>query len=83
MWTSPLGNVVGSNIFNVFFILGVSATVLPVHLNNNSFVDIFVNILAGLLLFVFVVIGKKGQLSRWGGIVFVCMYIAYLIYLLV
>src|SRR5690554_943138 len=77
-----IGNVVGSNIFNIFLILGVSATVLPVHLNENSFVDIFVNILAGLLLFLFVIIGKKGQLSQWGGIVFVGMYIGYLTYLL-
>ena len=77
-----IGNVVGSNIFNIFLILGVSATVLPVQLNDNTLVDIFVNILAGLLLFVFVIIGKKGQLSQWGGIVFVGMYIGYLTYLL-
>ena len=77
-----IGNVVGSNIFNIFLILGVSATVLPVHLNDNTLIDIFVNILAGLLLFVFVIIGKKGQLSQWGGIVFVGMYIGYLTYLL-
>lgn len=77
-----IGNVVGSNIFNIFLILGVSATVLPVQLNDNTLIDIFVNILAGLLLFVFVIIGKKGQLSKWGGIVFVCMYIGYLTYLL-
>ena len=77
-----IGNVVGSNIFNIFLILGVSATVLPVQLNDNTLIDIFVNILAGLLLFVFVIIGKKGQLSHWGGIVFVGMYIGYLTYLL-
>lgn len=78
-----IGNVVGSNIFNIFFILGISATVLPVRLADNSFFDIFVNIAASLLLVLFILTGKKGQLNRWGGIVFVCMYIAYLIYLLI
>ncbi|HET8809716.1 MAG TPA: calcium/sodium antiporter [Flavobacteriaceae bacterium] len=78
-----IGNVVGSNIFNIFFILGISATVLPVRLADNSFFDIFVNIAASLLLVLFILTEKKGQLNRWGGIVFVCMYIAYLTYLLI
>lgn len=78
-----IGNVVGSNIFNIFLILGISATIVPVEFSENSFFDIFVNILAGLLLFVFLFSGKGRRLERWEGIIFVLLYIAYLTYLIV
>lgn len=77
-----IGNVVGSNIFNIFFILGVSTTVTPVVLNESSFVDIFVNIAASLLLFIFIFTGKGRKVERWEGILFLILYIAYLTYLI-
>ena len=78
-----IGNVVGSNIFNIFLILGVSGTIMPLTIDNNSFFDIIVNIVAGLLLFLFVFTGKGRQLDRWEGVVLLGSYIAYLTYLLV
>lgn len=77
-----IGNVVGSNIFNIFLILGVSTTVTPVILNEGAFLDIFVNILAGLLLFIFIFTGKGRRLERWEGIVFLASYIIYVTYLI-
>lgn len=78
-----IGNVVGSNIFNIFLILGVSGTVMPLTIDENAFFDITVNIVAGLLLFLFVFTGKGRQLDRWEGVVMLGSYIAYLTYLLV
>lgn len=77
-----IGNVVGSNIFNIFLILGVSGTVRPLAISANAFFDITVNIVAGLLLFLFIFTGKGRQLERWEGIVLFASYLAYVIYLI-
>lgn len=77
-----IGNVVGSNIFNVFFVLGISAFITPVNIGQNAFIDIFLNIAAGLLLFFFIFTGKHRQIDRWEGIVFLIIYLAYLIWLI-
>lgn len=77
-----IGNVVGSNIFNIFLILGVSGTIVPLSVNPDSFFDIGVNILAGLLLFLFVFTGRGRQVERWEGGVFVALYAGYLAYLI-
>ncbi|GGD88840.1 K+-dependent Na+/Ca+ exchanger [Planktosalinus lacus] len=77
-----IGNVVGSNIFNVFFVLGVSAFINPVSIAQNAFLDIVLNIVAGFILFVFVFTGKYRQIDRWEGIVFLMLYIAYLVWLI-
>ncbi|MEX2565389.1 MAG: calcium/sodium antiporter [Cyclobacteriaceae bacterium] len=73
-----IGNVVGSNIFNIFFILGLSAIVLPVGVESGNFMDIMLNCVAGLLLFLFVFTGKGRRLERWEGLVFIGIYVAYL-----
>ncbi len=77
-----IGNVVGSNIFNIFLVLGVSTVVNSVPVQDASFIDILLNLVAGLLLFVFLFTGKGRRLERWEGIVFLTIYIAYIIYLL-
>lgn len=77
-----IGNVVGSNIFNIFLILGISGSIVPLGVNENSLFDILVNILAGLLLFIFVFTGKGRQVERWEGFVFVALYVAYVTYLI-
>lgn len=77
-----IGNVVGSNIFNIFFVLGVSAVVTPVIVASASFIDITMNIFAGILLFLFVFTGKYRSIDRWEGVVLISLYIGYLIYLI-
>ena len=78
-----IGNVVGSNIFNIFLILGVSTVVTPVVVAENAFFDLFVNILASFLLFLFVFTGKGRKVDRWEGLIFVLIYVAYVTYLVI
>lgn len=77
-----VGNIVGSNIFNVFWILGISASIknLPVGIGANA--DFLVNIIATLLLFAFMFISSKHKLDRWQGAMFILLYLAYLAYLI-
>lgn len=77
-----IGNVVGSNIFNVFFILGISAGILPVNVQDENYMDILMNIVAGLLLFAFIFSGKGRRLERWEGIVLLGLYVIYMGFLL-
>ncbi|SIR02316.1 calcium/sodium antiporter [Pontibacter lucknowensis] len=73
-----IGNVVGSNIFNIFLILGVSTVITPLQVSAASFTDIIFNIGAGLLLFIFIFTGRGRQLARWEGVVFLLLYLGYL-----
>lgn len=78
-----IGNVVGSNIFNIFLILGISGTIVPLNINPATFFDIMVNIVTGLLLFIFVFTGRGRSIERWEGAVFVMGYVAYVTYLII
>ncbi|WP_029038603.1 calcium/sodium antiporter [Salinimicrobium xinjiangense] len=78
-----IGNVVGSNIFNIFLILGISGSIVPLGVNPDSFFDIIINILTGLLLFIFVFTGRGRKVERWEGAVFVIGYVAYVTYLII
>ena len=75
-----VGNVVGSNIFNIFFVLGVSAVIKPIPFNSRSNIDIGVVILASLLLFTFMFTGQKRSIDRWEGVVSLMLYGAYLVF---
>ena len=78
-----VGNVVGSNIFNIFFVLGISSIVKPLPFRISNNVDISVVILASLLLFAYMFTGKKRSLDRWEGIIFVILYIVYIVFLII
>ncbi|MCB9273632.1 MAG: calcium/sodium antiporter [Lewinellaceae bacterium] len=73
-----IGNVVGSNIFNVFFILGLTALISPLPIQPEAQFDILVNILASILLFVFLFVGKGRRIVRWEGVLFLALYGLYL-----
>jgi cation:H+ antiporter len=76
-----VGNIVGSNIFNIFFVLGTSALLTPIPLGSNANFDLLINITASLLLFIFLFTGRGRQLERWEGLLFLAIYLAYLSYL--
>lgn len=76
-----VGNVIGSNIFNIFWILGVSALINPLPFTEQLNLDLFVVIAATLALFVSVFVGKKHVIERWQGVAFIILYILYLAYL--
>lgn len=73
-----VGNVVGSNIFNIFLVLGLSSTIKPLPFQTRSNFDIGVVILSSLLLFLFMFTGKKRSLDRWEGILFLLLYSGYI-----
>lgn len=77
-----IGNVVGSNIFNVFWILGVTSTIRPLPVNLNANIDILICLMVTLALFVAMFIGKKHKLERWQGALFVLSYFIYIVYLI-
>jgi cation:H+ antiporter len=78
-----IGNVVGSNIFNIFFVLGISSVVKPLPFNIKSNIDVGVVIFASLLLLACMFTGKKHSLDRWEGVIFVVFYTVYITYLII
>src|SRR3989339_621788 len=76
-----IGNVVGSNIFNIFWILGASAIIRPLPFNASSNGDMAMTIFASIVLFVVMFIGKKRVIERWQGVFMVTAYVGYVIFL--
>ncbi len=74
-----LGNVIGSNIFNLLFVLGISSVVNPLTTGTQAITDAFVMLAVTVLLFVF---GSRGTLKRSHGILLLCCYGVYLVYLI-
>ena len=77
-----IGNVVGSNIFNVFFVLGTTSTITALPITSALTIDIGVSVAASLLLFLCMFIGRQHRLVRWQGALFLVLYALYLIYLI-
>lgn len=76
-----VGNIVGSNIFNIFWILGVSSLIKPLPFNPSSIYDLLMTLLASLFLFLFLFVGRKHQIDKTKGIIFVLIYIGYIVFL--
>ena len=76
-----LGNIIGSNIFNIFLILSVSSFVHPIDFNTSFNTELY--LLAGgtLLLFIAMFTGGKKKLDRWEAAILLATYIAYTVYL--
>lgn len=77
-----LGNVLGSNILNVFFILGCSATISPISLEGFTPVDYYVLLASSLFIYLFCAFFGKNKITRWEGGLLVAGYVAYLVYLI-
>lgn len=78
-----LGNVIGSNIFNVFFILGVGALIHPLPTYPGLWLDATMVVLSSLMVMAFVYCTKQHEIKRWHGALMVLVYAAYLTYRLV
>lgn len=74
-----VGNVVGSNIFNIFLILGISSVIRPIPLPTDLMLSVQVGIVATIILFVTLFIGKRHMIDRWQGAVMLGLYVLYLI----
>ena len=75
-----VGNIVGSNLFNILFVVGVSAVITPVVYQGDFLIDSIVCVLAVVLLWVCVC--KNRKLTRVGGVVLLVCYAAYFVYLI-
>jgi len=73
-----IGNIVGSNIFNIFWILGISSIIRPIAFSTDLNFDILVALLATVLLLAAFFIGKKHILERWQGYMFIILYALYI-----
>lgn len=76
-----VGSVVGSNIFNILFVLGISSIIKPVPFKVSGNVDIGMVIFGSLLLFISMFTGKKHSLDRWEGAVLLILYSAYIVFI--
>lgn len=78
-----IGNVVGSNIFNVFFILGLSASISPLPFSSpTALIDILMTIFSSVMMFTFVLAGRGRMISRSEGVILITIYIGYVSYLI-
>ncbi len=82
-----IGNVIGSNIFNILLVLASTATMTPLSFSEALNQDIIVVLVTTFLLFFFIVQGKehnqtKNKLLRWQGVIFISLYVGYLGYLI-
>jgi len=75
-----IGNIVGSNIFNILFVLGTSALIIPIPYQASFLIDGIIAVAAGVLLWVATI--RRRELNRPWGIVMLLGYVAYFVYLL-
>ena len=76
-----VGNVVGSNIFNVLCILGVSGVITPIAAEGSAVIDGIILIVMSLIAYIWYLTGKK--MSRTEGVVLVLIYAAYMAYIII
>lgn len=76
-----IGNVIGSNIFNVFFVLGLSSVIRPLSGYPNLWIDASFAAFSSVLVFLFL-LGKKQNINRWQGGLLLLIYAAYLTWLI-
>lgn len=74
-----LGNVIGSNIFNILLILGVAAAISPITFLMENIIDIVILIVMSLVVWIFAWTSK--EINRKEGIMMLLMYAAYMVYI--
>ena len=76
-----LGNIIGSNVFNILLILGGSALIHPLSLEQIGFVDLGILLMSSLVILSSAYIGKKNKIDRVDGLFFVLLEIVYMTFL--
>lgn len=76
-----LGNIVGSNIFNILFVLGASSVISPLPVNNKIFTDVFIMLIFTVLLFIFS--RTNFRLGKREGLSLIVLYVFYLIFIII
>lgn len=78
-----IGNIIGSNIFNILLIIGVSALISTLVYNFTYNIQIGILILAMIILALFPIIPPKNEMNRINGIIYLVMYVLYIIILFI
>lgn len=78
-----IGNIIGSNIFNILLIIGVSALISPLAYNFTYNIQMAILIIAMLVLALFPVIPPKNEMSRFNGVIYLILYVIYMIILFI
>ena len=76
-----LGNILGSNVFNILLILGCSSVITPLSFAGMNMVDAAVLILSTLMLLIWAYTGRKCRIDRWEGALMLLAFAAYYYYL--
>lgn len=74
-----LGNVIGSNIFNILFVLGIAAAISPVEFITENIIDIVILVAMSVLVWLFA--WSKKKIVRWEGVAMIAIYVAYVVYI--
>lgn len=74
-----LGNVIGSNIFNILLVGGLASAISPIAVNMNNIIDIIILIV--ISLYIMILVWKKQLLTRAGGVSMLVIYAAYMVYI--
>ena len=74
-----LGNVIGSNIFNILFVLGIASAISPVSYTNENLIDSAVLIVMSMIVLIFCL--PKKRLIRWNGVAMLALYAGYTAYI--
>lgn len=77
-----VGNIIGSNIFNIFFILGISSLIRPIEFNTKFNFEMYLLSFGTVLVFIAMFLGKKRRLDRWEAGILFLMYVGYTILLI-
>ena len=76
-----LGNAIGSNLFNILFILGMSSVISPLHVLDESVIDCLLLTVSAVILYLFA--RSKKKMTRLEGVICILLYISYTAYLLI
>lgn len=78
-----VGNILGSNIFNIFIVAGISSLFYPLAITASNLVDAFVSLAAAVLLLVCGLASKKRELGKVSGAIMLACFIGYYVYLFI
>jgi cation:H+ antiporter len=79
-----IGGVVGSNVFNIFFVLATSAIITPLTFASDNLFDAVAVLVATIILLLFMVLSKgKNRLDRHEGVMFIVMYVGYIVFAII
>ena len=76
-----LGNVIGSNIFNMLWILGISSVINPLQFTGSLNDDLMIVLFSSSLIFLILPFSEKNHMGRGAGLLFVSLYVVYIVYL--